>query len=101
MNTAVQVSEGDELKQQGLRYVEENGKEFCRVMREHARSICLQKGWVTMDDLRLMADRIGLEPHHPNAWGAIFKGSEWRSTEMIKSQLPSNHGRMIRKWVHV
>ena len=61
----------------------------------------------TMDDFRSYATGIGLkEPHHPNAWGALFNhaarlnmirfsGNVWESSR------PEAHKRLIRGWIKV
>lgn len=51
-------------------------------------------GSVTTDDLRPMLP----PPKSSHAWGAIFRGSEWRCIGWVRSELVSNHGRSIRKW---
>ncbi|MEM6485324.1 MAG: hypothetical protein AAF662_10110 [Pseudomonadota bacterium] len=90
--------DGETQKQQGLDLVVLNNQEFVKCMREHAESIALHKGDVSADDLRPVAERIGIEPNHPNAWGAIFKGRVFRRKSSVKSRWPSNHGRYITLW---
>lgn len=88
---------GAQLKQLGLDLVEINAQTFCETMRSVARGICREQGTVTSDDLRLYARENGIEPHHPNAWGAIFRtGFERVGYENAKT--PSAHSRMISRW---
>lgn len=61
----------------------------------------------TMDEFRAYALDVGLrEPHHHNAWGALFNyasrlnmirfsGNVWESTR------PEAHKRLIRGWIKV
>lgn len=85
-------------KEEGQNLVETHTPDFVDTMREAAKSIALSKGTVTADDLRSYGLKNGLRPHHPNAWGAIFKGSEWRTVGYTRSALVSNHARTIRIW---
>ena len=89
---------GEQAKQIAMFSHEVTSATFLETMRSRARSICLQFGTVTADDLREYADSICMAPPHHNAWGAVFKGNEWRCTAFVKSRLPSNKGRMIRQW---
>lgn len=89
---------GEDLKQIGLDLVESHNPTFVETMRDYARQYCKIHLSVTSDDLRRYATSHGIKANHPNAWGAIFRGNEWRATGIEKSTLPSNHGRMIRRW---
>lgn len=89
---------GEALGDRGIALVAENNRGFVEVMREHAIRVSLQKGSVTSDDLRQIAINSGLEPHHPNAWGAIFRAKGWEAVGFVKSRLPSNHGRRVCQW---
>jgi hypothetical protein len=59
----------------------------------------------TMDDFRSYASNVGLnEPHHPNAWGALFNHASSRnlirfSGNVWESTRPEAHKRLIRGWV--
>ena len=88
----------DALKEQGLTSVAVNAENFVAIMRATARRISEESGFVSSDNLRLIADSLGLVPHHPNAWGSVFAGKNWREIGRQKSKLPGNHGREIRVW---
>jgi hypothetical protein len=90
--------DGDTLKQQGLDLVESHTTDFCSTMRRAAKACCMVRGHVTTDYLREYAACHDIEPHHPNAWGAIFRGKHWVPVGFTKSRLPSNHSRIIRVW---
>jgi len=91
--------EADAQKEAGLDKVEKNSERFVDVMRAYARVVARRPPWsVTSDDLRAYAHRCGLEPNHPNAWGAVFRGAEWKQVGWTKSRLVSNHSRAIRIW---
>lgn len=91
--------DGDALKQIGLNLVSAHNEDFLAVMRAHARVIAMEQGEVTTDDLQAYAARIGLEPQHPNAWGAIFRqGEGFKKIGYRKSRRPKAHARMISVW---
>lgn len=89
------------LKAHGLALVEDSNASFVATMRELAKGIALVKGEVCSDDLRQAADQAGLKPAHPNAWGCILRGKEWREVGRKHSVLASNHYRKISvfQWV--
>ncbi len=89
---------GAALKDQGLAAVSVNADNFLRLMRATARRISDESGFCSTDNLRVIADRLGLVPHHPNAWGAIFTGKHWKEIGRQKSKYPGNHAREIRVW---
>mgnify|MGYP003394019939 CR=1 FL=1 len=89
---------GELLKHQGQAAVEDTDQGFVAIMRECAREISDQAGFVTCDNLRLIADGMGLVPKHQNSWGSIFRGSHWKIIGRQKSALPSSHAREIKIW---
>lgn len=86
------------LKEAGLDLVEEHGKDFVQRMKIVARLFCLCQGNVCADDLRKYADENHIEPHHQNAWGAIFHGKQFRMVGRRNSAYPRNHAREIKVW---
>ena len=93
--------DGQALREEGLDRVESNSHGFVDKMREVAADIALRRGWVNSDDLRLYAEAHDLRPHHPNAWGSVFRGSRWNQVGWMKSTIPSNHARSIGRWVYL
>jgi len=91
-------SEGLDGKREGLEQVTKNNPDFVTTMRDIAISMSLRWGSVNSDDLRRAALEMSLEPNHPNAWGAVFRGKEWKPIGWKHSRLKSNHARMIRVW---
>ena len=91
---------GLDLRDRGLDSVEGNSMTFQDRMRAEAIRISNARGWVTSDDLREYADREGIEPHHPNAWGAVFRGKCWVTVGIANSTVPTNHARLIRRWAY-
>ena len=89
---------GEILREVGVDRVEESSSEFVATMRLLAVKISEDRGSVTSDDLRKIAEERGLRPCHRNAWGAIFRGKGWRVVGRRKSELASNHAREIRVW---
>lgn len=89
---------GELLKQAGLDQVTASNETFVESMRQIARGISILRGQVCTDDLREAADKAGLRPTHPNAWGCVFKGKGWVLVGRRYSTWPSSHGREIRVW---
>lgn len=85
-------------KQLGLELVSRHNEHFLTVMRAEAERIAQQQGRVSVDELRVIARRRGLEPEHRNAWGAVFLGSKWRPAGHKHSVIPSNRHRRINLW---
>jgi hypothetical protein len=85
-------------KQLGLDLVESNAQVFTETMRGYARMVARQHGVVTTDDLRRHADKIGLYPHHRNAWGAVLRRPMFKPVGFVQSEIQSNHARVIRQW---
>jgi hypothetical protein len=94
------LQEGRALKEDGLESVSANNKAFLALMRAEARRLSEQRGWVSIDDLRVYASQLNIEPTHCNAYGAIFKGPRWQVVGRRKSAVPSSHAREIRLWVY-
>src|SRR3990167_3688619 len=86
-------------RDKGIKRVSENNSEFLTIMRQVAKDICRQKGWVCSDDLRAWADANRLYPTHYNAWGVIFTKKEFVPGEYIVSKQPLGHCNRVRKWV--
>lgn len=89
---------GKREKQLGLDLVTDHNQDFVAILRAYAEAFCLNHGTVTTDDLRDYADEHGLQPNHPNAWGAIFRGKRFVEAGRVKSRRTSNHAREIRRW---
>ena len=85
-------------RESGKDLVSIKGDNFLGLMRSEAARIAKNLGSVTIDDLRRLAIERNIKPHHPNVWGAIFRGDKWVSTGFTQSELVSNHARTIRVW---
>jgi len=98
----MEIKDSGELRKQiGLDLVSVGSQDFLGIMREAAIKTSKELGWVTVDILRRYADNLGIEPHHPNAWGAVFRGKNWMRLEMRPSTTLSAHARMISVWKYV
>lgn len=86
---------GEVLKQSGIKKVSANNREWIDWIRAKAAQIALKAGVVSADDLRNIAAAHDREPAHPNAWGAVFRGSQWEIVGRKKSTTPSAHSRSI------
>lgn len=81
----------------GIAKVASKNATFLETMRGVARMMCRQKGKVTADDLREWAECNGVEPTHPNAWGAVFN-KEFAPGEFVVSRQAQGHSNRIRVW---
>lgn len=97
--TSQTTLEGESAKEEGKARVESHNQDFIESMRNLALYLAQTNGFVTTDQLHEWADSRGIAPRHPNAFGAIFRGPQWRSAGFVKSKRPSAHARMIREWV--
>ena len=91
---AVAVVERDS----GLSSVAHHCETFLDAVRTEAHRLALERGQVTIDDLRAWANDNGLLPHHPNAWGAVFREPGWQCVGHAQSHLVTNHGREVKVW---
>lgn len=96
--TQLDLLQGELLRDEGIDKVSDNNQVFIETMRGYARMIIRNSGSVTTDSLRVIADQIGLEPNSHQAWGAIFRSKEFEACGYTHSRVPSNHGRLIRRW---
>ena len=93
------MTQGELLKRYGLDLVEKHNPDFVALVRAYAEQHSREFGQVTSDDCRLWANLNDIYPHHPNAWGAVFK-SGFERIGFTQSQIPSNHARIISIWRH-
>ena len=102
MTTAVpaQLTLDDALarKAAGLDRVEATHPDFVPRLRAAARAYAIRHGTVTADDVRRLADELGLRPRSPNAWGAIFAGRGWAKVGERPSAVLTNHGHRNPVW---
>jgi len=92
---------GIAAKDAGQDKVQEHGEDFVEQMRTYAKTFADSYGTVTSDDLRKYAAQYCKAPHHPNAWGAIFRGKHWKSVGFTRSSFVGNHARTIRIWQYI
>ena len=97
--------QGDLLKKKGIDQVASHNPDFIATVINQANIFGQKFGEVTSDDLRLWANINRIYPLHTNAWGAVFrelgKSSRWTRSGFTKSQIPSNHSRIISVWKYV
>ena len=68
-------------------------------MRQKLVRIARAQGYVTIDDVRRPANVPAGQTNGQNWIGSVFKDKRFLWTgRMKKSEIPSNHGRMIRVW---
>lgn len=101
MQLTLDMTAAEEARDLGLDLVEEAHAGFVSFMRKVAKAICRTKGWVTSDDLRVLADKWGLKPDHPNAWGAVLRVPMFRVIGRKPSAVESSHLREIKVWAYV
>lgn len=98
MTAQLSLLDGINRKDEGISRVEQNALGFVEIMRGYAIECSDNMGWVTSDELRVYADRHGIRPHHKNAWGAVFRGRNWKVIGRKQSEYPDNHAREIKIW---
>ena len=96
--SSLDAARGAELKAHGLETLEAFDGQFVQYMRKVARQISERCGFVSSDNLRVVAAELGIEPTHRNSWGAVFHGPRWRMVGRQVSAIPSNHHREIKVW---
>ena len=85
-------------RDKGMKRVAANNREFLIIMRDFARQICREKGWVCADDLREWAHGHNLKPTHYNAFGTILTAKEFIPGEYIVSKQAQGHCNRVRVW---
>lgn len=95
---------GARERDKGVRKVADNNREWLLKVRSIAVEIAKRNGAVSSDDVRRYAMKNGIpEPHHPNAWGSLFrvspeKGTRWIPVGYVPSKKTTNHARRIVVW---
>jgi hypothetical protein len=89
---------GQQEQSAGIERVAKHNASFIELMRSVAKRISLDRGSVSIDDLRQFASERGIVPIHPNAWGGIFRGPGWQMVGREPSSVVSNHARSIIVW---
>lgn len=89
---------GEVRKLIGLNRVEAHAGDWLAWIRQQALEFCRVHGSVSADDLRQICDQHGRQPHHVNAWGAVFRGNEWEMIGRRTSRTDSAHAREIKVW---
>lgn len=89
---------GQSLKQHGQNRVGWSNLLFVVTARDYAKTISQHEGSVTVDQVRLYMEGLGLQPMHSNAYGAIFTEKGWRLLHYTTSGIRSNHYRKIGVW---
>lgn len=80
-------------KQQAMNLFEATRIEFLDYARWVARKICLEKGHVTIDDVR---ELVSLPPGiDGRVYGAVFKEKDWIKTGFTQTKIKSSHNRPI------
>ena len=92
------LEEGVKRREEGKDRVSENADDWLSWIRAHAVTISAERGGVSAGDLRRVADMFNRQPHHPNAWGAVFRGKHWKHVGYIPNAKPSAHARIVRVW---
>lgn len=90
LNLAAALVEAED----GIAITSMSNAQWLDTARMHAHAYAYAHGSVTTDNIRPMLP----PPKSAAAWGAIFRGPDWRCIGWVRSELVSNHGRSIRKW---
>ena len=89
---------GLQEKQLGLYRTEANNKALVGLARLIAKDLCAKYGSCTIDDVRADPRLAEFQPTSSAVWGSVFHGDEWRSIGFEKSQIVTNHARIIQRW---
>lgn len=92
------MTPGKDARDKGIAQVADNAVDFMEWAQGVALKIYEARGAVTSDDIRKVAERQKVVPHHPNAWGALFKRKGWVRLGYKQSVKISNHARQISIW---
>ena len=92
------ITQGEMFRDLGIEIVESNNSLFVAMMRDAAIDHAKAHGTVTADDMRRLAVDMGIEPAHPNAWGAVFRTPELTHVGIVQSKTPTCHARLIQIW---
>lgn len=98
MTRQLNLLDGAWRKKHGLDRVEEKAEDWITWIRRKAHMWAQIHGEVSADNLRHFADSYDRHPHHPNAWGAIFRGRQWEVVGYRKSTYRTNNARRICVW---
>jgi len=95
---ALSLDTARRLRDSGIARVSANNADWLKAVREVARKICREKGWVCADDLREWCAANDFHPTHYNAYGAVFSGKQFVPGEYIVSAQPQGHANRVRRW---
>ncbi len=85
---------GRNLRDAAILTLEEKRVEWINKAREHAVKIARQYGRVTINDVRQHIDLP--EDYHPNTWGAVLRGKQFKAIGFDQAVHPAAHARTIR-----
>ncbi len=91
-------TQGQILKSLGLENVEIHNEDFIKSGRNIMRKLIELNGKASMDDVRDVLTALGIEPRHPNAFGASPQGQQYVCIGRCVSRYPSRHGGEQRVW---
>ena len=93
------LDQGHALRDEGMAIAALNRAEFLAETRDEAVRIARAQGYVTIDDVRRAVHVPPGTTNSQNWIGSVFKDRRFAWTgRMKKSEIPSNHGRLIRIW---
>lgn len=82
----------ERAKQEGISRATMSNETFVSVMRLAARRIAMEQGSVHVDDVRRVAERMGVAPKSSAAWGCVFsERGVWEIVGYRASAVVSNH----------
>ena len=75
-----QLSLGEVARDEGIQRPAADNAEWLTAASRDAARVAARHGTVSSVDIRRWADAANFHPFSPNAWGAIFSGSQWEHT---------------------
>lgn len=85
---------GRNLRDDALLTLEEKRVEWINKARAQAVAIARRAGRVTINDVRKEMELP--EDYHPNTWGAVLRGSQFKAIGFDQAVHPAAHARTIR-----
>jgi hypothetical protein len=93
------LAEGKRLRDLALSRHEDRNPKWLDLARTVAFGIAKENGTVNANEVRAILEPAGIVPHHPNAWGSLFRGKMWERTgERVPSKIKASHASEIGVW---
>lgn len=86
------------LKQTGMNLAARKNYLVLEIARDVARLIARKGLAISIEDVRLQMESLGINYRPGNWMGSVFKGYEWEPVGWTRSEHKGGHARMVRTW---